>query len=48
VLGQDYEGEVCGEQLVDGEAGGVAVDDYHGTGDFWRKRVRVSVSCHLL
>ena len=31
MLGQEDEGEVCGEQLGDGEAGGVAVDYYHDT-----------------
>ena len=31
VLGQEDEGEVWGEQLGDGEAGGVAVDYYHDT-----------------
>ena len=31
MLGQEDEGEVWGEQLGDGEAGGVAVHYYHGT-----------------
>ena len=31
MLGQEDEGEVCGEQLGDGEVGGVSLDYYHDT-----------------
>ena len=40
MLGQEDEGEVCGEQLGGGEAGGVAVDDYLDTGDYFWSGVR--------
>ena len=40
MLGQEDEGEVCGEQLGGGEAGGVAVDDYLDTGDYFCSGVR--------